>query len=74
MTRLEASWIRSFIRAALSLITDGPMLPGGNAVSALDVGPSGTEQFDVGFDREWQGEELVPPIYGNDVNLSCWQR
>jgi hypothetical protein len=40
--------------APLSLITDGPMLPGGNAVSALDVGPSDTEQFNVGFDREWQ--------------------
>ena len=60
--------------APLSLITDGPMLPGENAVSALDVGPSGTEQFDVGFDREWQGEELVPPIHENDVNLWCWQR
>jgi hypothetical protein len=56
--------------APLSLITDGPMLPGGDAVSALDVGPSGTEQFDVGFDREWQGEELVPPTHENDVNLS----
>jgi hypothetical protein len=49
--------------APLSLITDGSMLPERNAVSALDVGPSGTEQFDVGFDREWQGEELVTPIY-----------
>ncbi len=46
--------------APLYLITDGPMLPGGNAASALDVGPSDTEQFKVGFDREWQGEESNP--------------
>ena len=46
--------------APLSSITDGPMLPGGNAASALDVGPSDTQQFDIGFDREWQGEESNP--------------
>ncbi len=43
--------------APLFLKNDG-LTPGGNAASALDVGPSDAKPFDVGLDREWQGAEI----------------